>query len=93
MRGDKEVTYWKEGGFHIQRRHIHGWIDKETEEYHPNQYLAEFQELTEEHFPSMFYGGLEKDLIKPEKFQARTKKTRRPKKGELPPPINFYKVP
>ncbi|MBP7708339.1 hypothetical protein KA107_01530 [Candidatus Pacearchaeota archaeon] len=62
--GDKEVTYWRpeSSGFSIQRQHIHGWIDQETNEYHPNPYLKKSQKFTPKHFPPEYYGGLEKDL-------------------------------
>lgn len=91
---DKEVSYWHPAGkYAIQRQHIHGWIDKETEEYHPNPYLAEPQELTEAHFPKEMYGGLEKDVsqdakkgrVKGNKKKERAEK-RNFKRGILPPP-------
>jgi len=87
--GDREVSYWHpKGKYAIQRQHVHGWIDKETEEYHPNPYLSEPQEFTAAHFPKEFYGGLEKDILEPEKQEKKkvNKKSAKLKRGELPPP-------
>jgi hypothetical protein len=84
--GDKEVTYYNNSQFNIQRQHIHGWIDRETDEYHENPYLGEPQKLTDKHFPKSFYGGLEKDLVEVKTHRIKTKKQRRLKKGELPTP-------
>jgi hypothetical protein len=89
---DKEVTYF-DSGFYIQRQHIHGWIDKETDEYHPNPYLDEPQNLTDRNFPPEFYGGLERDLIKPERQQPRAEKIQKLKKGKLPRSLEFTSVP
>jgi hypothetical protein len=80
---DKRVTYFEEGNFIIQRQHIHGWIDRETDEYHPNPYLNEPQKLKDTHFPNSIYGELEKKVIK--KQLKRTTKNS-PNKKELPAP-------
>ncbi len=84
---DKDVTYYDKG-FHIQRQHIHGWIDRKTNEYHPNLYLDEPQQLTDKHFPESFYGGLEKDLIEPEKHpkEIKSSKIKQSKTEKLPSP-------
>jgi hypothetical protein len=87
---DKDVTYYNEG-FNIQRQHIHGWIDRELNEYHPNPYLNEPQQLTEKHFPKEFYGGLEKDLIEPEQPIKNTKK-KQPKSRTLPSPPEEIRI-
>jgi len=88
--GDRDVTYWsdKEKGFMIQRKHVHGWIDREKNDYHENPYRDKPQKLTDKHFPPMFYGGLEKDLIEPEKLPTNKtlKKRKQKKRAELPPP-------
>jgi len=75
--GDRNVSYFN-GGFWIQRQHIHGWIDRETNEYHENPYLNEPQRLTAKHFPAAIYGGLEKDVTeKKPKIKADAKKPNR----------------
>ncbi len=87
--GDKEVSYWHPNGkYAIQRQHVHGWIDKETDEYHENPYRNGPQQLTDKHFPSILYGGLEKSLEGPPKqtTKSRSKKEKELSRGELPPP-------
>jgi len=58
---DKRVGYWhpQDRAYTIQRKYIHGWIDRDTNEYHPNPYRDQPQRLTAKHFPSSMYGGLE----------------------------------
>jgi len=84
---DKDVTYYKDG-YVIQRQHVHGWIDRQTDEYHPNPYLDEPQKLTDKHFPENLYGGLEKDLIGPGQPspEKKSRKTKQPKNQQLPNP-------
>jgi hypothetical protein len=61
---DKDVTYIDSNSdVVLQRKYVHGWIDRATGEYFTNPYLAEEQKLTEKHFPAEFYGGLEKDIL------------------------------
>jgi hypothetical protein len=88
---DRETTYF-DRGFYIQRQHIHGWIDKETNEYHENPYLSEPQKLTSKHFPEQIYGGLEKDLVK-EKQTTKKQKTPKNNREKLPlPPKEIHIV-
>ncbi|MBT7705945.1 hypothetical protein HN747_00715 [archaeon] len=62
---DKDITHWdpKNRGFVLQRQHIHGYSNKDNGEYTPNPDYAVAEKLTEEHFPSELYGGLEKDVL------------------------------
>jgi hypothetical protein len=84
--GDKDVSYWHPSGkYAIQRQHIHGYIDKETNEYFENPYRDKPQRLTDKHFPAQLYGGLEKELIA-EKPILKKEKTPKIKRGKLPPP-------
>lgn len=91
-KADKEVTYYDDG-FIIQRKHIHGWIDRETNEYQENPYKDKPQELTDKYFPPMFYGGLERDLLTPEEpVNLATPKRKKLKAEKLPPPPSEIKI-
>lgn len=81
---DKDVTYLN-NGFNIQRQHIHGWINKDTNEYYENPYRNKPQKFTNAHFPPQIYGGLEKDLI-PEGKSTKKNKNIKQKRELLPPP-------
>ena len=56
-----EINYFcpKERVIYIQRKHIHGWIDKSNGEYQENPYLAKQQRLTKHNFPRMVYDEVE----------------------------------
>ncbi|MDO8556220.1 MAG: hypothetical protein Q7R96_03540 [Nanoarchaeota archaeon] len=89
---DQDLTY-----FHPERRavmlqpqHIHGWIDKDTDIYHPNPY-RETLSLERKHFPPRIYSKLEKRVqhYQPTKTKEKPKKL---KPGQLPPPPKNFSV-
>ena len=91
----EEIGYFniEEGmqGIYVHPKHVHGWIDTETNEYTPNPYHEEGFE----HLKTKKFSDLEKEVLE----QYKNKKPEKPKKKKkltkegLPPPPDEVNVP